>query len=69
MTEEQWQQLAPYAEADANARAAFNAAQMMNTPVAARDRIEADVRFQRIRMEMQQASRALEDARKRILGE
>ena len=69
MTAEQWQQLAPYAEADAQARAAFAAAQMMNTPVDARERIDADVRFQRIRMEMQRASQALEDARKRILGE
>lgn len=69
MTDDQWQKLAPYAEAESNARAAFEAARMMNVPTDTRERIEADLRFRRIQVEMQEASRAFEDARKRILGE
>lgn len=69
MTEEQWQALAPFAEADAKARDAFSAAQAMNVPNDTRKRIEVDLIFQRLRIEMQQASHALEGARRRILGD
>lgn len=68
MTDDQWQELAPFAEADAKARDAFSSAQMMNTPSDTRERIDADLYCQRVMIEMQQASRALNEARVRILG-
>lgn len=69
MTDEQWEQLMPFAEADATARAAWRAAWLANTPEDARKRLEADIRFQRIKIEMQEAAKALACARRRILGE
>lgn len=69
MTEDQWQALAPYAEADAKARSAFANAQAMNVPTDPRKRIEAELIHQRLQIEMQQAAQSLEDARRRILGE
>jgi hypothetical protein len=69
MTEDQWQALAPFAEADAKAREAFSASQAMNVPTGTRERLEADLYFMRCKVEMQQAHSAFDDARKRILGE
>lgn len=69
MTDDQWQKLAPFAEADAKARDAFSAAQAMNVPSDTQKRIEADLYYRRILIEMQQASKAFSEARVRILGE
>ena len=68
MTEEQWAELQPFAEAESKARNAFNRAMIMNTPTDPRKRMEQDTWVARIRIELQQASQAAEEARKRILG-
>lgn len=69
MTDEQWQRLAPFAEADSKARAAFESARAINVPTDVRKRLESDLYYRRIQVEMQEASRAYEAARIRIIGE
>ena len=68
MTEEQWAELKPFAEAEAAARHAFTGAHAMNTATDPRQRIEQDTWLARLRIEYQQAYLAAEAARKRILG-
>jgi hypothetical protein len=68
MTEEQWAELKPFAEAEAAARHAFTRAHAMNTQTDPRKRIEQAVWYARLRIEYQQAYLAAEAARKRILG-
>ena len=68
MTDEQWEELRPLAEADAEARAAFSAAQMMNTHSDPRKRLEQDACYERLRIEMQVAANALASACHRVLG-
>ena len=68
MTDEQWQALRPFAEAQAQARLAYINTMAFNTPTDPRKRIEVDIVFEQIRLELIEATKAFEDARKRILG-
>lgn len=69
MTDEQWATLEPFATAYAKARAAFDSAQAWNVPSDLRKRIEQDVAYQRLRIELEEASKALTGARARTVGE
>lgn len=68
MTNEQWEQLKPFAEAEAAAVNALTAAWTMNTQTDPRERLEQDAWLSRLRIEAEVASKAMADARKRILG-
>jgi hypothetical protein len=72
MTDEEWSQIRPYAEAKAKAQAAFDAAQMVNTVTNTvtddpRRRLEQDIWFDSIKLALAFASQDLETVKKRVL--
>ena len=68
MTDEQWADLKPFVEADANARQRMASFGMINLPIDARKAIEAEVEFDRVKTEAHQAALELAIAKERILG-
>ena len=70
MTDEQWEQIRPYAEAAAKARDAFMSAGLWNTVVGdERQRVEQDIAYEHLKTEWLMTSRELAAAQRRIMAQ
>lgn len=68
MTDEEWEQIKPYAEAEAKARMTLLNHMIMNMPTDPRKALEAQVAYERAMEEATQAATALSVAKRRVLG-
>jgi hypothetical protein len=68
VTDDQWNQLKPLAEANAAAQQALRNCGQSNRQSDPRKALEQDVLMARLQLEAQQAQRALDDATRAVLG-
>jgi hypothetical protein len=67
MTDEEWEALKPFVEAEQAAREAYNATQAWNTAMEPRARVEQAMMMERVRFEYQVAVKVLDREKRRIL--